>query len=130
MGSTLGMLARLVVSLGIVLGLMAVAAAVLRRTGAGGGVSRRRGLPIEVVARHSVGRRSSLALVRAGGKGLVLGVTDQQITLLAETDPDLLVPQAEPSVASTPEQPARTPVAPASPWTALLENMREKTLRR
>jgi flagellar protein FliO/FliZ len=123
MGSTVGMLARLVVSLGIVLGLMALAAAVMRRTGAGGGTTRRRGLPIEVVARHTLGRRSSVALVRAGGKGFVLGVTDQTITLLAEADPESLVPL-------TPEQPARTPVAAANPWTALVENVREKTLRR
>jgi flagellar protein FliO/FliZ len=124
MGSTVAMLLRLAISLGIVLGLMAAAAAVMRRTGAGAAVGgRRRGLPIEVVARHSVGRRSSVALVRAGGRGLVLGVTDHTITLLAETDADALVPP-------TPEQPAGTPAAATAPWTALLENVREKTVRR
>lgn len=124
-GSTLAMLARLVVSLGIVLALMAAAAAVLRRTGAAGGTGgRRRGLPVEVVARHAVGRRSSVALVRAGGRGLVLGVTDHTITLLAETDADALLPP------DPPEQPARTPVAPANPWTALLDTVRERTVRR
>jgi flagellar protein FliO/FliZ len=127
MGSTFGMLVRLVLSLGVVLGLMAVAANVMRRTGMGGagGLGRRRGLPIEVVARHAVGRRSSVALVRAGGKGLVLGVTDHTITVLAETDPDELVPPSPQD-----EQPAGTPVAPTTPWTALLENVREKTVRR
>lgn len=120
MGSSIAMLARLVVSLGIVLGLMAAVAAVVRRTGAGGGVTRRRGLPVEVVARHALGRRSSVALVRAGGKGLVLGVTDHTITVLAETDPDDLVP----------EQPAGTPAATTTPWTALIESVREKTARR
>ena len=128
MGSTFGMLVRLVLSLGVVLGLMAVAANVMRRTGMGGGAAglgRRRGLPIEVVARHSVGRRSSVALVRAGGKSLVLGVTDHTITVLAETDPDELVPLNPQN-----EQPAGTPVAPTAPWTALLENVREKTVRR
>jgi flagellar protein FliO/FliZ len=122
-GSTIGMLARLVVSLGIVLALMAGAAALLRRSGAGGGISKRRGLPIEVVSRHAIGRRSSVALVRAGGKGLVLGVTDHTITVLAETDPDELVPP-------TPEQPARTPAAATAPWTALIETVRERTVRR
>src|SRR5687767_2059432 len=107
------MLARLVVSLGIVLALMAGAAALLRRTGAGGGVSRRRGLPIEVVARHAVGRRSSVALVRAGGRGLVLGITDHTITVLAETDPESLVPEVQAS-----EQQAGTPAATTTPWTA------------
>ena len=119
------MLVRLVLSLGVVLGLMALAAGVMRRSGMGGGtgLGRKRGLPIEVVARHAVGRRSSVALVRAGGKGLVLGVTDHTITVLAETDPDELVPPL-------PEQPAGTPVAATAPWTALLENVREKTVRR
>lgn len=121
-GSTVGMLLRLIFSLGVVLGLMAGAAAVLRRTGAGTGLSRRRGLPVEVVARHALGRRSSVALVRAGGRGLVLGVTDHTITVLAETDPDELVPPQ-------PEQPAGTPAA-TTPWTALIEGVREKTVRR
>lgn len=123
MGSTVAMLARLVISLGVVLALMAATAAVLRRSGVGNGVGRRRGLPVEVVARQALGRRSSIALVRTGGKGLVLGVTDQSITVLAETDPDALVP-------TLPEQPAGTPTAAATPWTALLENVREKTVRR
>ncbi len=122
-GSTIGMLFRLVVSLGIVLAVMAGAAALLRRTGAGGGTGRRRGLPIEVVARHSIGRRSSVALVRAGGKGLVLGITDHTVTVLAETHPDELVPP-------TPEQPAGTPAATTAPWTALIETVRERTVRR
>jgi flagellar protein FliO/FliZ len=123
-GSTLAMLARLVVSLGIVLGLMAAAAAVLRRTGAGGTGGRRRGLPVEIIARHAVGRRSSVALVRAGGRGLVLGVTDHTITLLAETDVDELLPPPPP------EQPAGTPAATTTPWTAFLETVRERTVRR
>jgi flagellar protein FliO/FliZ len=130
MGSTVGMLARLLVSLGIVLALMAGAAALLRRTGAGGGVARKRGLPIEVVSRHSLGRRSSVALVRAGGRGLVLGVTDHTITVLAETDPDDLVPPADEQQAQKKSQQARTSAAPTAPWTALLDTMRERSVRR
>jgi flagellar protein FliO/FliZ len=122
MGSTMAMLARLVVSLGVVLALMAVAAAVLRRTG-GGGFARRKNLPVEIVSRHAVGRRASLALVRTAGKGLVLGVTDHSITVLAETDPDELAPLQI-------EQPAGTLAAAASPWKAFLDNLRERSVRR
>lgn len=122
MGSTFGMLLRLVLAMGIVLALMAVAAAAVRRSG-GGPIGRRRGAPIEVVSRQPMGRRASVALVRAGGKGLVLGVTDHTITLLAETDPDELEPPQF-------EQRTGTPAAPASPWTAFLDNLRERTVRR
>lgn len=125
--SSIALLFRLVVSLGVVFGLMALAAKGARRVGLGGASSaggRRRGAPIEVVARHQIGRRASVALVRAGGRGLVLGVTDQSVTLLAETDSEELLP-----IEIIPEAQSGTTAA-ATPWTALLDRARERTARR
>lgn len=121
---TLGLLLRLILSLGIVFGLMAGCAALLRRSGmGGGGAGGRRGVPIEVLARHTLGRRASVAVVRTGGRGLVLGITDHTVTLLAEADPDDLVPPAPPT--SDP----RTGPTP-TPWKALLATVQDRTVRR
>jgi flagellar protein FliO/FliZ len=127
---------RVVVSLAVVIGLMWLAAATLRRTGRGGNLGigfgapgRHRSMPIEVVARHGLGRRSSVALVRAAGRGLVLGVTDTQVTLLAETDPDDLL-----SFLETPDGAAPLAGQDGRPspfaWKAVVDALREKSARR
>jgi flagellar protein FliO/FliZ len=127
------LLLRVAVSLGVVIGLMWLAAAAVRRSGMGNGMglggNRRRSLPIEVVARHAMGRRSSVALVRTAGKGLVLGITDNQITLLAETDPDDLINFLEEPEAGAPRvgQDGRSA---SSTWKAVADALREKTARR
>ena len=54
----------------------------------GGGVGGQVAAPIEVVARRGLGRNVSIAVVRAGGKALVLGMTDSSVRVLAEADPD------------------------------------------
>src|SRR5919197_3444507 len=90
--SLVALLVLVVVSLGVVLAVMAGAAAVLRRSGVVGAVPagrrgmRRRGAG-EVIARHGLSRTSSLAVVRLGGRALLLGVTEHQVTLLTEVDP-------------------------------------------
>src|SRR3546814_7326732 len=66
----------------------------LQRGTSGGGRRRRGPAEVEVLLRQPVGRRSSITVIRAGNRALVLGVTDQSITLLAEEDPDVLVPLA------------------------------------
>jgi len=130
--SLFALLVRVVVSLGVVFGLMAGAAAVLRRSGlAGTAVSGRRGLrravPVEIVARHGLSRAASVAVVRLGGRGLVLGVTDQQVTLLTEIDAAELDTPPD-------EQPAGPPApgigAGSLPWKVALEQLRERTVRR
>ena len=121
--STLALLLRLVVSLVVVFGLMAGCAALMRRSGLGGPSARRRGLPVEVLARYALGRRASVAVVRTGGRGLVLGITDHTVTLLAEGDPDDFVPPAPPD--SSP----RTDSNP-NPWRALLATAQDRTARR
>jgi flagellar protein FliO/FliZ len=76
---------RIIFSLLVVLGLMWGLAKLVRRPLAG-----RRGGLLSVVARQQLTRGSSIAIVQVAGKALVLGVTDQQVTLLIEADPSTL----------------------------------------
>ena len=133
--SLLALLVRVVVSLGVVLAVMAAAAAVLRRSGvvgtapAGRRGMRRRSLPLEVIARHGLSRGSSLAVVRLGERALVLGVTEHQVTLLTEVDP------AELDAPPDPDEPFAGPAGPGIgsgtlPWKVALEQLRERTVRR
>jgi flagellar protein FliO/FliZ len=77
----LGSLLRVVVSLGLVLALMWVAARMLHkgRTRAFGGVD------VDVLARVPLAQKSSLAVVRLGDQALVLGVTESRVALLTQT---------------------------------------------
>lgn len=133
--SLLALLVRVVVSLGVVLAIMAAAAAVLRRSGVVGAAPagkrgmRRRSLPLEVIARHGLSRGSSLAVVRLGERALVLGVTEHQVTLLTEVDP------AELDATPDPDELFVGPAGPgtgagALPWKVALEQLRERTVRR
>ena len=129
--STFELVLRLVVSLGVVLALMAGAAMVMRRKGFGGvavGGSRRRTAPVEVLSRTSLGRSTSVALVRTGRRALVLGVTENSVTLLLDSTPadfDLDTPEAPGTV-----QPVGALASAPSAWTAALEALRDRTARR
>ena len=129
--SLVALLVRVVVSLGVVLAVMAGAAAVLRRSGVAGTAgsgkwgARRRSAPVEVIARHGLSRGASLTVVRLGGRTLVLGVTEHQVSLLTEVDPAEL--EAPPEIAG----PAGPGIgAGALPWKVALEQLRERTVRR
>ncbi|HEY1740320.1 MAG TPA: flagellar biosynthetic protein FliO [Acidimicrobiia bacterium] len=92
--SMLGLLARLVLSLAVVIGLMFLLASVMRKRGivvGNGGRGRAKAggtWNIDVLARKGLGRTAQLAVVRAGGKTIVIGITEQRISMLAEADPD------------------------------------------
>ncbi|RYB94246.1 hypothetical protein EUA93_07755 [Nocardioides oleivorans] len=76
---------RLVVSLAIVVGLMLLLARLVgKRYGA------RDGAPVQVLHRQPLSRSASVAVVTVGGRVLVLGTTDHQVSLLTELDPDEL----------------------------------------
>ena len=101
---TLGLALRVGLSLACVLGLVwLVSKGLLKggRRGAGAAGS------VEVLARQSLSRAASLAVVRVGDRGLVVGVTEQQVTLLGETDLDVL--QGE-RLGSTPREVVRREV--------------------
>ena len=134
--SVVSLVVRVVVSLGVVLAIMAGAAAVLRRggfggAGGGGGMGRSRAKnSVEVLGRVSLGRNSSVTVVRVGGRALVLGVSEQNVTLLTETDPAELTatPNVDPESPGT-AAPAGFPPA-SSAWKAVVEQLRERTVRR
>lgn len=74
---------RLIGSLAVVVGLLLLVARFTNRR-----FRARTGAPIQVVSRQSLTRGSSVAVVTVGARVLVLGTTEQQVTLLAEVDPD------------------------------------------
>ena len=76
----------LVLKLGAVLALAYVSMAALKRY-TSGAVSQR-GTLLEVLDSTTLGPNRSIYVVRAGAKRLVLGVTQNQITPLAELDAD------------------------------------------
>ena len=139
--SVVALFARLVVSLGVVLGLMWVAARLLARQ-SGGRMSRiSRPVPIQVIARSSLGKNTSVAVVTAAGKALIVGVTDSSVTLLGEGDINAVIeqePEEDPATTITAAAGTRSPrahsatpgAAASSPWTAIVDNLRDRTVRR
>jgi len=79
---TLELALRVALSLGVVLALLWFLA---RRVGAGAGTPRR--LPITVLGRQTLGRRSGITVVDVAGRTLVLGVSDSEVRLLTELEP-------------------------------------------
>ena len=94
--SLLDIVLKLVLSLGIVLGGIALVAAYAKRRGipgltglqAGGRSPSARRDGITVLARQQLGKGIALVAVRAGEVSLLLGVTPNSVTPLAELDPD------------------------------------------
>jgi flagellar protein FliO/FliZ len=78
------MVIRLFLSLAFVGLVLWFAARVAKKRGLGGAGN---GL-IEVVARQRMGRTSTVNVVRIGDVVLVVGATEEQVTLLAEVDPE------------------------------------------
>jgi flagellar protein FliO/FliZ len=132
-GETLGMILRLVMSLGVVLALMIGISHFLKRRGMGGfaqSKARRsiEGADVEVLARKPLGRNASIAIVRAGPKAMVLGITENNVTMLTEADVRV-IDLEEPEVQRTALP--RAAIAGASPtWKTMLEGLRDRTVRR
>lgn len=74
---------RLIVSLAIVVGLLLLLARVGARRFRG-----QAGALVHVVHRQPLSRTTALAVVTVGTRVLVLGTTEQQVSLLTELDPD------------------------------------------
>jgi flagellar protein FliO/FliZ len=141
------MIIRLVLSLAFVAAVLLFAARLAKKRGLG----QANGL-IEVVARQRMGRSSTVNVVRIADVVLVVGATEEQVTLLAEVDSDAVdsalrqrgVPvrvgsggPAENDELGSPALAARTPsgalagsVFDRNGWGSIVHQLREKTVRR
>ncbi|SDY81538.1 flagellar protein FliO/FliZ [Micromonospora pattaloongensis] len=130
---------RITLSLLIVLGLMWGLARLARRP-----LSGRGGAALAVISRQQLTRGSSVALLRVVDRALVVGITDNQVTLLAETD----LASVERHLQEPAEQRSAVEVAPGDPvapvtpgrldgsilspatWSRTVNFLRERTVRR
>jgi flagellar protein FliO/FliZ len=139
------MIIRLILSLAFIAVVLLFAARMAKKRGLGQG----NGL-IEVVARQRMGRASSVNVVRIGDVVLVVGATEEQVTLLAEVDAETvenaLAERRGPArlggeESSTPGLPVPRPARPTSGvlagsvfdrngWGSLVNQLRERTVRK
>jgi flagellar protein FliO/FliZ len=141
------MIIRLILSLGFIAVVLLWAARLAKKKGLGQG----NGL-IEVVARQRMGRSSTVNVVRIADVVLVIGATEEQITLLAEVDSEIVdnalaerrVPaprstadNAVPSGVVAPSLAARTSSGPlagsvfdVAGWGTFVHSLRERTVRK
>ncbi|MDP1793339.1 MAG: flagellar biosynthetic protein FliO [Acidimicrobiales bacterium] len=135
----LGML----IKVAFVFGLLFVTLRVVGKLYNGGGAKimggRHEGAVIQVIGRQSIGRNADVTVVTLGERTLVLGVTEHNVSMVAELDPEEMVtrevidipPAMVAAVASPLAIPARTQAQASVPsWRDLLESMRERTVRR
>ncbi|MFC7496477.1 MULTISPECIES: flagellar biosynthetic protein FliO [unclassified Nocardioides] len=113
---------RLVFSLAVVLGLLALLAKFGARRFKGG-----KGAMVQVLHRQSISRGTAVTVVTVGGRVLVLGTTEQQVRVLTELDPDEVadyLPEEDlpGEVLTLPQEPRPAAVRPApAPTTAPAE---------
>jgi flagellar protein FliO/FliZ len=117
-------------SLLVVMGLMwALARAVRRPLGAG----RAHG-PLAVLNRQQLTRSAAVTVVRVADRAMILGVTDQHVSLLGEADiADFERPHPERRDTlplGEDELPAAHPAAQMSPFSSTLDFLRDRTSRR
>ena len=126
------MVIRLVLSLAFIAAVRWFAARFAQKRGLGQG----NGL-IEVVARQRMGRASSVSVVRIADRVLVVGSTEEQVTLLAEVDGDVVeeaiaerrLATAQPAGTGSPGALAGS-VFDRNGWTSFVSQLRERTVRR
>ena len=139
------MIIRLILCLGFIAVVLFYASRLAKKRGLGQG----NGL-IEVVARQRMGRTSSVNVVRIADIVLVVGATEEQVTLLAEVDAetiDLALSESRGPVrigAAGAEQAVGTPALAArsssgalagsvfdrNGWSTFVHQLRERTVRR
>ena len=139
------MIIRLILSLGFIAVVLLWAARLAKKKGLGQG----NGL-IEVVARQRMGRSSTVNVVRIADVVLVIGATEEQVTLLAEVDAEAVetalaerrIPAPRAAVdgtlpTTTPALVARTSTGPLAGsvfdragWGSFVRELRERTVRK
>ena len=136
------MIIRLLLSLAFVAGVLYLAARLAKKRGLGssGGL-------VEVVAHQRMGRASTVNVVRIADRVLVVGATEEQVTLLAELDGEAVeATLAERAAAATGEDgeplPAARPVGgrvggvlagsvlDRQGWAGFVTQLRDRTVRR
>ena len=91
--------------------------------------------PVAVLSRQVLGKGSSVVVLRAGQRHLLVGVTDHQLSLLAEGE-NLLPPETAPEAAdqrqslSSPRTGSTGSTDPGSSRMGFVEALRERTVRR
>ena len=121
-----------VLSLAVVLGLIFTVSRLLGRASGRGGDG-----VLDVLARQALGRTASVAVIRVADRAYVLGVTENQITLLDDAD---LAEMTEVIAAARPiTRRPRTTTGPAAlagsifsaaAWRQGIEAVRDRTVRR
>jgi flagellar protein FliO/FliZ len=141
------MIIRLILSLAFIAVVLLFAARLAKKRGLGQG----NGL-IEVVARQRMGRSSTVNVVRIADVVLVVGATEEQVTLLAEVDAEAIdaalrerratgrpLPAADAAVGDSPvpalaERASSGALAGSvfdrNGWGSLVNQLRERTVRR
>ena len=141
------MVIRLVLCLAFIAAMLVFASRVAKKRGLGGATG-----VIEVVARQRMGRASTVSVLRVAGRVLVVGTTEEQVTLLAEVENDELEASLAAQLRTVPaavdgqtsELPAvRRPlpvgagtgalagsVLDRGTWTSVVQELRERTVRR
>jgi flagellar protein FliO/FliZ len=136
------MIIRLVLCLAFIGAVLLYASRLAQKRGLGGTTG-----VIEVVARQRMGRTSSVSVLKVAGRVLVVGSTEEQVTLLAEVEDDELrtamaaaAPQvrtgadAEPGRAALPARSGSGGLAGSvldrGTWTTVVQELRERTVRR
>ena len=141
------MIIRLILSLGFIAVVLLWAARLAKKKGLGQG----NGL-IEVVARQRMGRSSTVNVVRIADVVLVIGATEEQVTLLAEVDSEIVdnalaerrmpaprptADSAAPAGVGAPAVAARTSsgalagsVFDPAGWGTFVHQLRERTVRK
>lgn len=133
------MLVRLVLSLAFVAVVLLVAARMAKKRGLGRGASL-----VEVLARQPLTRTSSVNVIRVADRVFLVGSTEQQISLLAEMDDEAVTDAMAVPLEAVDGTRAPTAIASAAPvpgmvagsvfdrsqWSAFVQSLREKTVRR
>jgi len=141
------MIVRLILSLGFIAVVLLYGARLAKKKGLG----QTNGL-IEVVARQRMGRASTVNVVRIADVVLVIGATEEQITLLAEVDSETVdaalaarrVPAPRPAADSATPSAVAAPVVAArqssgalagsvfdpAGWGTFVHSLRERTVRK
>jgi flagellar protein FliO/FliZ len=140
MGGSLLAFGRMILVLGLIIGVLMVLARFGRKWQRGGGIAGLGVKPagrIEILSRRSLGRHISLLVVRVAHRTLLVGQSNQQMTLLAELEGDEWVEATSP--ASKPDTRHNHLLAPRtalgaggdSPgaWDAFMDRLREMTVR-